>query len=169
MCTGFNPVIKVKDSILDSSSPLVEQLPQRNRRNAEVAVALSQPVGYQPALGAIQSHAKRSRGDPVVVKGDSSPITVRSSGDATTAAALLIMELESQMEQELSDAAAQKAKATMVRLALLKAQAEGSQGGGSARSSRASRVAIASRGDQVTLPYAHPIPGPIVSRELSEM
>ena len=166
MSTGFNPVITVEDSILDISSPLVEQVPKRGRRNAEVAVALSQPIGYRPALGAVQ---RGSRGDPVVVKGDFSPITVRRSGDATTAAALVIMEVESQMEQELADAAAQKAKATQARLALLKAQAEGSQGGGSRRGSRSeARVAPgAQAGAPIPLP---PVPQvPDVDRELSEM
>ena len=95
MCTGFTPAMAVEDSILDTevSSLLVEQLVKRTRRNVETANALSQPIGIHPALGAIQSHVKGSRGDSVMVRGDFSPISVRSSGEATTAAALLIMEV----------------------------------------------------------------------------
>ena len=84
-------------------------------------------------MGVIHSHVKGSRGDSVMVGDDFSPVSVRSSGDATTAAALMIMEVESQVEQERAVAAEQRAKATASRLALLKAQAEGSPSGGSRR------------------------------------
>jgi hypothetical protein len=68
----------------------------------------------------------------------------------------MIMEVESQLERELADVAAQKARATLARLALLKAQAEGSQGGGSRRGSKlVQRVApVLPAGAQVPLPDA---------------
>ena len=171
MTTGFTPVITVEDSILDVSSLLVEQVPKRGRGGAEDAVVLTRPAGLRPALGAVLSHAKGSRGDLVMVRGDFSPISVRSSGTATTGANLMIMEAESQLEQELAAAAAQKAKATAARLALLKAQAEGSQGGGSRCGSRmVQRVATDAPPNVDDMIPIQPIPTePNVDRDLSEM
>ena len=160
----------VEDSILDTdvSSLLVEQLVKRTRRNAEVANALSQPIGIHPAMGAIQSHVKGSVGDSVMVGGEFSPVSARSSGDATTAAALMIMEVESQVEQERAVADEQRAKATASRLALLKAQAEGSPSGGSRRG----RSGVATL-PQTNLPQplqdGRRVPEVDVSRELSMM
>ena len=107
MCTGLTPAMAVEESILDTEVSSLMELVKRTRRNAEVAHALSQPIGIHPAMGAIQSHVKGSRGDSVEVGGDFSPVSVRSSGDATTAAALMIMEVESQVEHERAVAAEQ--------------------------------------------------------------
>ena len=164
------PVIAVEDSIddVDVSSLLVEQLVKRTRRNAEVANAVSEPIGIHPAMGAIQSRVKGSRGDPVVVGGDFSPVSVRSSGDATTAAALMIMEVESQVEHERAVAAEQRAKATASRLTLLKAHAEGSPSGGSRRG-RSGVATLAQTNLPVPLQEGQQEPEDDISRELSMM
>ena len=82
-----------------------------------------------------------------MVRGDFSPISVRSSGDATTAAALMIMEVENQVEQERAEAAELRAKATASRIALLKAQAEGSPSGGSLPWHRPTVLSLYKMGD----------------------
>ena len=99
--------------------------PQTGKKECTKAPALE----TQPTFGASQSLAKGSRGDlGQPADGDITPITARRSGEATSAA-LKILEVESKLEQELADAKMQKAKATMARLALLKAQTDGSQSG----------------------------------------
>ena len=93
---------------------------------------------------------------------------MRSSGDATTAAAQLIMEVESQVEHERAVVAEQRAKATASRLTLLKGQAEGSPSGGSRRG-RSGVATLAQTNLPAPLQEGGQEPEVDISRELSMM